>query len=128
MNYSNLLKSSTLLIAADVALLISLEILSSTFSWSVVVQGLLYIIILAGLFVALALYPWSRYHFADPAALTKAFLVGVMIGGFLALVKLIMHQELWTVFNLIAEPLRAGLIGTLLINLTLRMRSTTVYV
>jgi hypothetical protein len=45
--------------------------------------------------------------------MVQAFLAGLLLGFIVAIFKLVLYRELWTVFNLLAEPLRTALFGLL---------------
>ncbi|MFA7286085.1 MAG: hypothetical protein WC052_00225 [Patescibacteria group bacterium] len=50
-------------------------------------------------------------------------MTGAVTGLFLALWKVYLYQELWTAFNLIAEPVRTGLYGFMIAWLFVRAQS-----
>lgn len=60
-------------------------------------------------FALLVSHPWRRLSGDFERLAAKAFLTGLVAGGMIAGYKAFAYQELWTVFNLLAEPLRSAL-------------------
>ena len=73
-----------------------------------------YWLLIAGTFTALLLLPWQQYQSEPDRLLVAAFLAGLLITFPVAIYKVFAYRELWTVFNLLAEPIRTSLFGLLL--------------
>lgn len=80
----------------------------------VAVSYVVYWSILTGLFVVLSEFTWRQYSIDETHLLTRLFLIGALMGFCLAIYKSIAYMQLWTLFNLIAEPLRTGLYAILI--------------
>lgn len=96
--------------------LVVLDLLVTMF-WSgasVWVNYILYWVILTGLFVFLSEYSWRQYAIDEMKLLTRLFVVGFIVGLCVAIYRSLYVMELWTLFNLMAEPLRAGLYAILI--------------
>ena len=123
----SLTRSAAFIIIIGILLLMLIETTTAALALSLSLYYLLYWAALSSLFILLAVLPWAEGRYNDTIIITKAFLVGLIVGGVMAILKLSLYQELWTIFNLAAEPLRTGLFGSLLINLSLRLRTVSAY-
>ena len=68
-----------------------------------------YWVLLTALFVGLTELCWRHRAFDEMNLLTRLFVVGGILGLVLAIYRVALHWQLWTVFNILAEPLRTGL-------------------
>ena len=113
---ASLLRSSGFIVTAGAGLLVVAEYLFRTqfAAASAAVPYIFYWLLIAGTFTALILLPWQRYRQESDRLLVAAFLTGLLIAAPVAIYKVIAYHELWAVFNLLAEPIRASLFGLLL--------------
>jgi hypothetical protein len=74
------------------------------FFWAIDVVSFIY--------VAWAIY--LRRHDTFTEAGTASVMMGILIGLFIAIFKLIYFHKVYLIFNLIAEPVRTGLLGLVL--------------
>jgi len=65
--------------------------------------------IITFLYIAWAIY--LRRHDSFTEAGTAAVMLGVVVGLFLAIFRIIYFHKVYLVFNLIAEPIRTGILG-----------------
>src|SRR3990167_4627186 len=72
---------------------------------------LTYWLILTATFSILATAELHRFHREDDRLFVSLFLAGALIGFFSALFKVLAFQELWTAFNILAEPMRTALLA-----------------
>lgn len=96
--------------------LVVLDLISTMF-WntaSVWINYALYWLILTGLFFFLSEYSWRQYAIDELKLFTRLFAVGFILGLSIAIYRGLYVMELWTLFNLLAEPLRAGLYAILI--------------
>jgi len=91
--------------------------------WPVISYSV-YWLIMAMAFSALILIPWQRYQENSERLIVEAFVTGVIIGLAVAIYKIFAYYELWTLFNLLAEPIRTALFG-LLVAWVLKEKSRT---
>lgn len=84
----------------------------------------IYWLIMAMAFSALILVPWQRYQENSERLMVEAFFTGVIIGLAVAVYKVFAYYELWTLFNLLSEPIRTALFG-LLVAWVLKEKSRT---
>lgn len=68
-----------------------------------------YWVVLTALFVGLTEMCWRHRAFDETNLLTRLFVTGCALGFIIAIYRVALHWQLWTVFNLLAEPLRTGL-------------------
>lgn len=68
-----------------------------------------YWVVLTALFVGLTEMCWRHRAFDETNLLTRLFVAGCALGFVLAVYRVAIYLQLWTVFNLLAEPLRTGL-------------------
>jgi RsiW-degrading membrane proteinase PrsW (M82 family) len=72
-----------------------------------------YWLIIAITFSALMFITWQRYQHESERLRIETFLAGIFLGLAIAIYKVFAYRELWTVFNLLAEPIRTALFGLL---------------
>ena len=72
-----------------------------------------YWMVMALTFAALIIVPWRKFLLDANRLMVEAFVTGLVLGLVIAVYKVIVYQELWTVFNIIAEPIRTALFGLL---------------
>jgi cytochrome bd-type quinol oxidase subunit 1 len=113
--FTYLVRNSWLPIVLALILLVGLDI-ATVHVWPNIPSLLNYVLywaILTGLFVVLSEFSWRQYSIDELQLLTRLFMAGVFLGLMLAVYRGISERELWTLFNLAAEPLRAGLYAVL---------------
>ena len=127
-----LLRSSPFIILFGSLLLIVNEYLFRVrFSVPSAIPYMFYWLIIAITFSALVLIPWQRYQQEKERLMVEAFMAGLIIGLAIAVYKILVYYQLWTLFNLLAEPIRTALFGLLVIwilrekNQTLAMSQIT---
>lgn len=108
-----LLQSTPLVVGAIGLLVVNEYVLRVRYGVPPVIPYVLYWLVLAGVFTCLALGPWQRYRRNIEELMVQAFAVGLALGFAVAVYKAYAHWQLWTVFNLLAEPMRTGLFGLL---------------
>ncbi|PJE75966.1 hypothetical protein COV04_02325 [Candidatus Uhrbacteria bacterium CG10_big_fil_rev_8_21_14_0_10_48_11] len=113
--FARVLTSASGIIAVAVLLLAANELFVRQWLNVPPIAYAVYWIALAGMFIVLARYAWARINPNSTQLLVQAFLVGLGVGLFAALVKVVLYRELWTAFNLFAEPLRTALFGIVLV-------------
>jgi hypothetical protein len=79
------------------------------------VAYVIYWLILAGMFSVLARYSWSEVGANSNRLFVQTFTIGLIVGLADALVRVALYRELWTAFNLFAEPLRTALFGMVVV-------------
>src|SRR3989338_4909146 len=111
-----LLRSSPFIILFGSLLLIVNEYLFRVrFSVPSAIPYMFYWLIIAITFSALVLIPWQRYQQEKERLMVEAFMAGLIIGLAIAVYKILVYYQLWTLFNLLAEPIRTALFGLLVI-------------
>ena len=111
-----LLRSSPFIILFGSLLLIVNEYLFRVrFSVPLAIPYMFYWLIIAITFSALVLIPWQRYQQEKERLMVEAFMAGLIIGLAIAVYKILAYYQLWTLFNLLAEPIRTALFGLLVI-------------
>ena len=111
-----LLRSSPFIILFGSLLLIVNEYLFRVrFSVPSAIPYMFYWLIIAITFSALVLIPWQRYQQEKERLMVEAFMAGLIIGLAIAVYKILAYYQLWTLFNLLAEPIRTALFGLLVI-------------
>lgn len=76
-----------------------------------VIGTLFYWVLLTATLATIAGVTLHRLHREEDRLLVSTFVVGLTIGLLVAIVKVVLYQELWTAFNLFAEPMRTALYG-----------------
>lgn len=113
---TTLVRHSWLPILLVFTLLIGLDLFNS-YIWPAMPTLLhyaLYWVVLTALFVVLSEFNWRQYSIDELQLLTRLFVAGVVLGLSLAIYRGVTQWELWTLFNLAAEPLRSGLYAVLI--------------
>ena len=111
-----LFRSAAFIIIAGVGLLILNEyFLRIKFSVWPAIPYVFYWSIIAVTFSALLLAPWQRYQHESERLMIEAFMAGIFVGLAIAIYKVFAYREFWTLFNLLAEPIRTALFGLLVI-------------
>ena len=70
---------------------------------------------MALIFSSLLLISWQCYQQDEERLMVEAFMAGLIIGLAIAVYKILAYYQLWTLFNLLAEPIRTALFGLLVI-------------
>jgi hypothetical protein len=79
------------------------------------VAYVIYWLVLAGMFAVLARYSWTAVESNSNRLFVQTFTIGLVVGLTDALVRVALYRELWTAFNLFAEPLRTALFGMVVV-------------
>jgi len=93
-----------IIVVAVAEIVMTIYGVSYYFFWAIDIASFIY--------VAWAIYLRRRDTLAEAG--TAAVMTGVMIGLIAAIFKLIYFHKLYLIFNLIAEPVRTGLLGLVL--------------
>ena len=111
-----LFRSAVFIIVVSVSLLVINEyFLRIKFNVWPAVPYIFYWLIIAIAFFYLLLIPWQRYNENNERLMVEAFMTGIILGLAIAVYKTFAYRELWTIFNLLAEPIRIALFGLLVI-------------
>ena len=109
---SRFFSSPLALVVLGSALLMVLEYVTRIrFQTPILISYFFYWIILAGTLGLIAGAAADRLRHEDDRLLVSTFVAGVMLGLLIAIFKVGVHRELWTLFNILAEPMRTGLLG-----------------
>ena len=106
------------------ALIITEYMLRIRFAVPVAIPYIVYWMALGAAFAGLSLGPWRAYQHDRERLMANAFLAGLTIGVLSAVYKIVVYQELWTMINILAEPIRTGLFGILVAWMIAQERTT----
>lgn len=114
------LRSAVFLMPVSGILLVALQVLAAKQILPLAgLYGLTWVI-LVGMFALLTMYPWQRFHRQHDRLFLEALVAGMLVALAPAIVQVILYRELWSVLNLLAEPVRIGLVGVVITWLTVQ--------
>lgn len=109
---SSVFSAPLVLVFFSSAILILVEYATRVrFSANVLVVYGAYWVVLGASLLLMTHLAAGRLRHEDDRLMVSIFVAGFVIGLMVATYKVIAHQELWTVFNLFAEPMRTALVG-----------------
>lgn len=111
MKRSRFFTSPIVVMSGGVALVVLSEYLTVIYFKAPIIGTLFYWVLLTATLATIAGVTLHRLHREEDRLLVSTFVVGLTIGLLVAIVKVLFYRELWTAFNLFAEPMRTALYG-----------------